>query len=347
MTTQSKLQSVGARVDVNEAQAVALLGDIFTNSGCTSDTARMIAEHLADASLSGVESHGLMRVLQYVEQFETGYMAAGALPKVTQENGFTEVDGGGGSGIPAMHLAVETVVKTAKSAGIAALPVRNVGHTGRLGAFVQDAAQQGCMMFIIGGGNRQIWRQVAPYGGRKALLPTNPWAVGFPGGDQGPVVLDFATSKIAGGWIYAAQSAGAHLPEGKLIDKDGNPSTDPADYFTGGAILPAGGPKGYGLSVMAEMIGEALLGPVATECNWLMIALDTTRYRQPHAMQSVAEEVLAELRDCPPSPGFDKVQVPGERERALKKAADGKIAVPKATWDQIETLARRLQEARI
>ena len=104
---------------------------------------------------------------------------------------------------------------------------------------------------LIGGGNRAVWQQVAPHGGAQAKLPTNPWCVGLPGGGSGPFILDFATSTVAGGWIYAAESAGAHLPEGCLIDADGNPSTEPKAYFEGGAILPAAGQKGYALALAA------------------------------------------------------------------------------------------------
>ena len=92
------------------------------------------------------------------------------------------------------------------------------------------------------------------------MLPTNPWCIGIPGGGRGPVILDFATSKIAGGWIYAAQSAGALLPEGCVIDAEGNPTRDPEEYFNGGAILPAGGHKGYALALVAELIGEGHVG---------------------------------------------------------------------------------------
>ena len=155
------------------------------------------------------------------------------------------------------------------------------------------------LTLLIGGGNRQTWRQVAPHGGSKAMLPTNPWCVGIPGGVNGPVVLDFATSKIAGGWIYAAQSAGALLPEGCIIDRHGNPSRKPQDYFDGGAILPSGEHKGYALALMGELIGEAMLGPVSRECNWLLIGIDTRRFNAPGEMQRIAEEILAEMRDCP------------------------------------------------
>ena len=336
----TKLQLSGDRVVVMAEEATGIVTQILRRAGCSDETARMIAEHLADASLCGVESHGLMRALQYVEQFETGYMRADAMAKVRiSGNGVHEVDGGGGIGIPAMGLAVEYGCNTAKENGISALAIRNVGHTGRLGAFAEMAAETGCLMIVMGGGKREKWRQVAPYGGRRAVLPTNPYCIGIPGGERGPVVVDFATSKIAGGWVYAARSAKARLPEDAVIDAEGRPTRDPEDYYRGGAILPAGGAKGYALSVVAELIAEAMLGPATTECNWLMITLDVRRYREPSTMQAVAEEILVELRNCPPAPGFDRVEVPGERERAQKAASNGKIAIPRQTWKQICELA--------
>ncbi len=345
-TVSTKLQLSGERIVVTAGEAIDLVTRIFLFAGCSEVTAGAVAEHLADSSLCGVESHGLMRTLQYVEQFESGYMRAAATAQMkTSENGVHEVDGGGGIGIPAMQLAVPHACQMAKETGISALAVRHVGHTGRLGAFAETAAENGCLMIIIGGGNRRRWRQVAPHGGRRAMLPTNPYCIGIPGGGQGPVVLDFATSKIAGGWIYAAHSAGAQLPEDSVIDAEGRMTQNPSDYFHGGAILPAGGAKGYALAVVAELIAEAMLGPATTEANWLMITLDARRYRESSAMQAAAEDILAELRDCPPAPGFDRVEVPGERERARKTAARGKIAIPEQTWKQIRELAERLGNA--
>ena len=100
---------------------------------------------------------------------------------------------------------------------------------------------------------------------------------------------------------------------------------------------------GYGLAVMAEMLCEAMLGPVTTEVNWLILAIDTQRYREPHAMQTVAEEILAELRDCPPATGFERVEVPGERERNRRASNPGEIiAAPESTWAAILTLAEKL-----
>ncbi|MFT5113121.1 MAG: LDH2 family malate/lactate/ureidoglycolate dehydrogenase [Parasphingorhabdus sp.] len=341
---RSKLDLDGERVWIRPEIAIEILSGIFSKLGCEDKHALQIAEHLTDSSLCGMESHGLMRTLQYAEQFQNGYMQATAAPGLTQsEQGGSLVDGNGGHGVPAMHLAIEESLRLAKEQGVSALGVVNVGHTGRLGAFADAAASQGFLNIIFGGGGRENWRQVAPYGGRQAMLPTNPYCIGIPGGERGPVVLDFATSKIAGGWIYAARSAGARLPDNVLMDTNGEISRDPEDYFKGGAILPAGGAKGYALAVVAELVAEAMLGPVSTEGSWLMLSVDTSRFRQPGKLQVVAEEILAELRGCPPAPGYNRVEVPGEREREYRqKSLETGIAVPEQTWNQIQELASKL-----
>jgi LDH2 family malate/lactate/ureidoglycolate dehydrogenase len=317
----SKLTFDGPRVRVPVDEAIALGASVLRRAGCDDATAREVATHLVDADLCGVESHGLMRILQYEEQFASGYLDARARPVLTTNAaGRAELDGQGGIGIPAMRLALAHAAAEAERAGIAVLPVRNVGHTGRIGAFVETAAARGLLAIVIGGGGRKAWRQAAPHGGRRALLPTNPYSIGMPGGDRGPVVIDFATSMIAGGWLHSARAAGALVPEGAIIDADGRPSRDPQAYFDGGAILPKGGPMGYGMALMAELICEAMLGPATTECNWLVLTLDAGAYRDRDAMRMVAEEILAELRACPPAPGFARVEVPGERERAARDA---------------------------
>jgi LDH2 family malate/lactate/ureidoglycolate dehydrogenase len=123
---------------------------------------------------------------------------------------------------------------------------------------------------------------------------------------------------------------------------DGTETTDPAQYFDGGAILPKGGALGYGLALVAEMLAEGMLGPSSTECNWLAIALDTTRYRAQSAISNAAEAVLAEIRSCPPARGFDRVEIPGERERQKAVDNDDHITLPVEIWEQINTLAQGL-----
>ena len=344
MSISTKIELRGDRLEVEADRASLVIIDIFNRLGCTQETSQIITKHLIDANLCGVESHGVMRVIQYAERMQNGTMKVNVRPKVrTTKTGVTVVDGGMGSGIPAMLLAYKTSMRQAAKSGLAAISITNSGHTGRHGAFADNAAAEGFMTVCTGGGNRKVHNQVAPHGGSRGILPTNPWCIGIPGGDRGPVVMDFATGKIAGGWIYAAKSAGALLPKNCLINREGKPTRDPEDYFNGGAILPMGEHKGFALSLMAELIGEAMLGPSSPECNWFLLTIDTRRFRQPEAFRIAAEEILVDLRTCPPAPGFKRVEIPGEREREHRHQSKGVIALPEKTWKQVLELSDELK----
>ena len=284
--------------------------------GCSVAIAEEVAEHLIGADLSGVYSHGVFRVVNYAKEARTGVFDPAGEPVLTEAGGGgVLIDGQNGFGMPALRLAVDEGVNRARELGTAALGIANVAHTGQLGQFAERAAGEGCLCIIFGGGTRHEWPQVAPYGGAKGMLPTNPYAFGVPAGDRGPVVLDFATAAGAGGKIYAARMAGRPLPEGLCIDAEGRPTTDPEDYFNGGAILPMAGPKGYGMGLLGELIGEALLGEAMSGMNWICVCVDLARFRGPSAYAMAAERGLAEVRACPPAPGFERVEIPGERER--------------------------------
>jgi LDH2 family malate/lactate/ureidoglycolate dehydrogenase len=173
---------------------------MLRTAGCPADTADAIIDHLIDADLCGVESHGIVRALQYHDEYKSGYIRTDATAEVSVGGGSTlSVDGKGGLGIPTMLTATEAGIKAAQAQGIAAVGVRNTGHTGRLGAFAEMAAAARCLFIACGGGARDRWRMVTPHGGRRAVLPMNPWCLGISGGAQGPVILDCATGQLAGG----------------------------------------------------------------------------------------------------------------------------------------------------
>ncbi len=318
--------------------------DIMASIGCQPAIAAEIADHLVDADLCGVYSHGIFRLDWYAERAAAGKFNASAVPKLIKAEGGGElVDGGNGLGMPAFRMATERVVELALQEGMAAVGIANVDHTGRIGAFAQRGAQAGCLTIMFGGGSRKDWRQVAPYGGARAVLPTNPFAFAMPAGEMGPVVIDFATGMAAGGKVYAAKMAGRPLAEGLCIDAQGHPTTNPDDYFNGGAILPMAGPKGSGMALIAELLGEAILGEAMDGMNWICIAIDLKRFRAPSAYRKAAEACLEEMRQCPPAPGFERVEVPGEREAQLKqeRLVSG-IPIPPETVQALRRLAQKL-----
>lgn len=339
MRADGKLEPAGGRVSVPVSEVRTIGLAVLNQAGCKPEIAQEVIDHLIDADLCGVESHGIFRAKQYADEYRRGYLNPHADPQVDAPRTSTlRIDGQGGIGIVAMGRAVDAGVEAAQAHGVAAIAVENIGHTGRLGDFGERAARAGCLFIACGGGARQNWRMVAPYGGSNGKLPTNPWCLGIPGGAQGPVVLDCATGQIAGGWIYAARQSDALLPEGAIIDAQGRPTRNPADFFNGGAILPKGGVLGYGLATMGELICDAMLGPAKVECNTFILMVDTTRYRGALALQEAAEEILADLRSCPPAPGFDAVQVPGEREQRRKAGRDH-IEVPISIWNGLRHAA--------
>ena len=218
-----------------------------------------------------------MRIGWYLEQIRDGVILPAAKPSIEMEKGSTAIlRGNGAFGIYGMKIAAELAIAKARESHIAAVALTDVGHTGRIGQFAEQIAAEGMFGQILGGGNHATWGCVAPHGGRKPLLPTNPYALGLPAGKHGAVIGDFATSAVATGKLRLYRASGTPVPLGWILDRDGQPTTNAEDFFQGGMQLPAAGPKGYALSVLAEMIGKSLLG-APREFNWLVIALEHRR----------------------------------------------------------------------
>lgn len=317
-----------------DAEALTRFAETFLRKlGSPEPVAKEVAAHLVDSDLCGVMSHGTVRLPQYLAHARDGAFDPAATPVMaTAEGGGPLVDGRGGFGMPACRMAVEAAVEIAAAQGAGAVAIANVGHTGRMGAFADIGAAHGCFTLITGGGGRRDWRQVAPYGGRKGALPTNPWSASVPAGPGGPVGFDFATSACAAGKVLSAKSAGRMLPEGLIIDAEGNPSTDPAAYAAGGAILPAAGPKGYGMALIAELIGAAVQPDVMGGMNWIATCVDLSRFRAPGSYEAEAEAAVADMAGTPPAPGFDAVSVPGRREAEIaRERREQGVPIPAAT----------------
>ena len=185
-------------------------------------------------------------------------------------------------------------------------------------------AAHGCFGCVYGGGGHKEHPSVAPFGGRKGVLSTNPTAMAMPGMDGVALSADFATASSAGGKLRLALRKGVQLPEGQILDKNGNPSTDPAAYFDGGVMLPSAGAKGTGMGMINELLCYGLLGdPV--EFNWFMTGVKLSVLCDKADYDRRTREFLEKVNAIPPAPGFQSVTYPGQFEarRAAQRAVSG------------------------
>ncbi|MCP4330904.1 MAG: Ldh family oxidoreductase [Alphaproteobacteria bacterium] len=315
-----------AAVTVAVPDLEALVGAILAGAGFADDTAAVIAAHLVGAEARGVASHGVARLVPYLAAVREGELDPRARPRLVRSEGAViEVDGGLGLGIAAMEFALDALMPVARNHGVAAAGIIECGHTGRVGAYAERGAREGFFVQCFGGGGRRKFPRVVPHGGVGPIMNTNPYALAAPAGDGDPVVADFATSAIAMGKVHVANARGCALPDGVAVDRDGGPTTSASLVGAGnGYLLPAAGPKGSGLGVVAELVAEAMMGR-AYEHNWIMIALRADAFRPIEDYRRDALAFVDELHAVPPAPGFEKVLAPGEPEhiKALGAARDG------------------------
>lgn len=280
----------------------------------------------------------------YVDQIASGWIKPDARPEILRETPTSAVVRGNfGFGIYSLGYAMDVAIRKAKASQIAAVGLVESTHTGRVGRFVEVAAEQDIAAFIIGGGAHQNpGRAVAPHGGAKRTIATNPWTIGLPGGRFGPVVVDISSSMVAEGKLQVYRARHQELPPGWILDKAGRPSTDVEDFYAGGVILPAAGHKGYGLGVIAELIGYSLLGK-PHELNWFVVAFDIAAFRPISEFRQASEAFLQQVKEVPPAEGFAEVLIPGEPEtRAAKQRAASGIPLPDETWARIQETARKV-----
>ena len=320
----------------------ALVTEIFVAAGAPHDIASVVARSLADSNLKGVDSHGVLRVPQYLSQIESGWIQPTARPTVRQATATTAiVDGNQGFGIYSLNYALDLAIAKAQSSQLAAVGLVGGAHTGRMGWFAERAAAQGVITLISGGGahGKEAHMSVAPHGGAARVMATNPITLGFPAGDQAPIVVDMSTSATAEGKLRFYRDTGKTLPPGWILDSAGRPSTNPHDFYDGGMILPVADHKGYGLAVAAEFLTGILLGE-AHELNWLILALDATAFRPPEDYATCAATFVHSLKATPPAPGFDQVLAPGEPEAqtAERYLVDG-IPLPDEIWTMLQEAA--------
>jgi LDH2 family malate/lactate/ureidoglycolate dehydrogenase len=320
-------------------QLIALLMDTFIAAGTPSDIAQYVASSLVDASVKGVDSHGVMRVTKYVDEIASGWIKPDARPEIQKETpSMAIVRGNRGFGIFALGFVIDIAIQKVKNNQVAAVGLVDTTHTGRLGHFGEIAAESNVMTMIAGGGHSgdaTSGRWVAPYGGAERILSTNPYVLALPGGRFGPVVIDFATSAVGEGKLQVYRAKHEQLPLGWIQDEHGKPSTNVEDFYAGGALLPFADHKGYGLSIIAELLGAAMLG-VSHTMNWTVLALDIASFTPIEEYNEKTEAFMQKLKGVKPAQGFEEVYFPGEPEaRMAKRCGLEGISIPDETWEKM------------
>ncbi|MYF92363.1 MAG: Ldh family oxidoreductase [Gemmatimonadetes bacterium] len=323
---------------------------VFEAHGTPAQEAQTVAHLLVQADLMGLPSHGVLRVSQYVEDIRRGAIVPGASVLVRGAAAATVlVDGQWNFGQIGAQRATELAIERAQRFGVGSVSLRRCRHVGRLGAYVEQAAQAGCVALgTCSTSGEGHW--VAPFGGREGRLGTNPIAFAAPTLNR-PVVMDFSTAALPEGRVRLYRDTGQALPAGILVDRTGAPSTDPADLYESGAILPFGGDQGYkgfGLGFMAQifscLLGEPTWREEGLESNantmWLL-AVDAAAWGDAERFRAELDSMIAYVCSSAPARGSNGVLVPGERESAAEARyrREG-IPVEEGVWIQLVQVAQ-------
>jgi uncharacterized oxidoreductase len=326
---------------------------IFKGIGAPPEEAQIVADHLIGANLAGHDSHGIIQTIAYVDRIRKGQLKPGAQIEVLAESPATaRINGNWGFGYVVTSKAVQMAAEKAKKNNVAAISILQQGHIGRLADYTCALAKEGMIGQITADSGRTA-KAVAPFGGRVPCLGTNPISIAIPSNQEGPVFIDMATSTVASGKINVAKSRGEQVPEGWLLDKDGNPTTDPNDFA---AIMPLGGEqghKGYGLAFMIEVFAGLLtgIGFGVDPAGWhndgcLLLAINVEAFRPLDEFKAELDDMIRQVKSTPPLQGVKEVMYPGEPEwrTAQRKAKEG-IFIEDATWAALQDMMQELDVA--
>ncbi len=307
----------------DSAQLVEFATDVLRALEVPADDAHLVADSLVQADCWGHQSHGLLRLPWYADRLRSGVMRATTATEVLIDAGCVAVlDGHDGIGqVIAAQAALEATAR-ARQHGVGAAAVRNSGHFGTAAYFTRMAARQGCVGILTTNSSPAM----APWGGRRKAIGSNPWSIAAPAGARGCTIMDISNSIVARGKIYLAEQEGRPIPEDWAISAEGARTTDPLTALAG-TILPMGSHKGYAISFMVDVLsgvltgsgfGSAVHGPYQAEhrsgAGHLFVALDVEHFLPLAQFEARTEALIAEMKAVPLAQGFEEVYYPWELE---------------------------------
>ena len=337
----------------NHLELESLTRSIFEAAGCERSEATRVASRLVASNLVGHDSHGVLRVTSYVQWLQSGKVLPNVTIRVELENDvMAVVDGQFGLGQTVGEQATRLGIEKCSRHGVAVVSLKNAGHLGRIGDWAEMAGQAGKMAlcFVNTSGAGML---VAPFGGIDRRLSANPFAAAVPVRGGAPILLDMSACTIAEGKIRVALNQGSRVPDGCIIDSNGEPSTDPRVFYGDppGAILPISGHKGSGLSLIIEFLAGALGGGTCTNPanagrvsnGMLSIFIDPGVFSAESAFYDEVARYVEFVKSSRTVTPEGEILMPGEMEERTRAAreADG-IDLDDGTWAELAETCRVL-----
>jgi L-2-hydroxycarboxylate dehydrogenase (NAD+) len=313
--------------------------------------AAIVGALMAQAELQGSDGHGVIRLIPYARRMRAGGINLTPKIKVVQERAaMALLDGDNGMGHLVMQRAAEMAVAKARQCGIGWVGSRLSNHAGPASLYARIPMEHDMigLYFAVGNANH-----LPPWGGLDMLLSTNPIAVAVPAGEEPPVVLDMATTVAAYGKVKAKAQRGETMPIGWMIDRLGQPLTDPKRAEEG-FLMPIGGYKGYGLALIVGLLAGTLNGAAmgkevidfnkdhstVTNTGQAVMAIDLAAFGDVPAFKARVDQLVRELRASERMQGVDRIWFPGEQshEKRVANARDG-VPLPAALIKQLDSFA--------
>ncbi|MBT4980708.1 MAG: malate/lactate/ureidoglycolate dehydrogenase [Gemmatimonadetes bacterium] len=326
---------------------------LFERVGSESKEAERIAFYLVQSNLTGHDSHGVIRAPYYIDYVKNDQTRTNqSLSVIFQTDSMAIVDGNFGFGQVIGEQAMQLGIDMAKKHGIATVSLRNSAHLGRIGDWPTMVADAGMASFhfVNTSGYGLL---VAPFGGIDRRLSANPIAAGVPVEGKKPIILDISTCAIAEGKLKVALNKGVEVEPGCIMDNAGNAITDPAQFYTDppGVLLPFGGHKGYGLSIIAEMFAGALTGNSCSNPandqrllnGMYSLIIDCDRLPEELGFAAEVQRFIDFVKSARKAPGFDEILMPGEIEEKNRKDREANgIEIDDTTWQTLCDSAKDL-----
>ncbi len=333
------------------AQLARFITSVLASLGLPAADAETVGRLMAQAEAQGSDGHGAIRLAPYVKRIRAGGYNLTPDIRVTQERAaMALLDGDNGFGHLVMEKAARIAIEKARNCGIAWVGSHHSNHAGPASLYARMALEHDmvALYFAVGNANH-----LPPWGGLDMLLSTNPIAVAVPAGEEAPIVLDMATTVAAYGKVKAKAQRGEQMPVGWMIDRQGQPLTDPTRSDEG-FLMPIGGYKGYGLSLIVGLLAGTLNGAAmgsqvidfnkdyetTTNTGQAIAVIDPAAFGDVDAFKARVDQVIREMRGSERMPGVDRIWLPGEQSHAKREENERLgLALPPALRAQLDALA--------